>query len=411
MEPKAWLLLTALVLSALFSGAETALTAVRRIKLDVWVKQGIRGALRTRNMISHPDRYLVTTLVGNNLVVVAASSLIAIFLQPYLNGFLITLVSSFFILFWCEILPKTIAADQPTRLSLYASLFIRTVTLILYPFIQLTRLITRAVIHWLGFRNEELVRVFSRKDMAHVLDEGHRTGILEDQERDMINRFILRSDCKLREIMVPRTEMVTVESNSNLKLVRDVFENTGYSRLPVFDQDLDHIVGIVTLRDVMLESPDSIQNVLRPAIFLPDMKKVLESLKVMQKQHAGLAIVVDEYGGTAGLVTLEDMVEEFFGEILDEFDKHTDWLRKEDSETIEVNARVEIDILNQYFGFNLEEGEYQTLSGLLMAEAGHIPKRGETITLSPSLEFTILSSNRKKINWVQIKRDKSPPMR
>ena len=398
------LLLLSLVLSALFSGAETALTAVRRIKLDVWVKQGIQGAKRTHEMIQHPDRYLVTTLVGNNLAVVAASSLIAVILAPYLSGLLITAVSSLIILFWCEILPKSIAADQPTTLSLFASLFIRWVTFLLFPFIQMTRAATQWIIQILGFRTAQLERVFSRHDMAHVLDEGHRKGIVADDDRELISRFILRSECKLREIMIPRTEMAAVEKSASIQEMVEIFDKTGFSRLPVFENELDHICGIVTVRDVLLENPSQIEEILRPAYFVPDLKQVLESLKEMQAQHVGMAIVVDEYGGTAGLVTLEDMVEEFFGEILDEFDAETDWIRKSDTKKVEVNARVEIDELNKRFGLNLEGGDYQTLSGLIMAVAGHIPKRGEQIHLD-SCSITILSSTRRKINWVRITRE------
>jgi len=393
-----------ILFSALFSGSETALTAARPIKLEIWVKRRIPGARRTFELVQHPDRFLIATLIGNNLVVVAASSLMALYLDPYLGGFAITAVSALILLFWGEILPKTIASDRATSLAVPAALFIRVFSILVYPVILVTRRIMRGMFHLFGLRPGQVERIFSRKDMAHLLDEGHRTGVVDANDHDLISRLILRSESKLREIMIPRTEMVVAGLKMPIPDLIVLFEKTGYSRMPVIDKGLDDVVGLVTVKDVVIEKPKAVGEILRDVFFVPEFKRVASFLNEMQQRRIGLAIVVDEYGGTAGLVTIEDLVEEFLGDIQDEFDDESNLYREVGLGQIEVKARVDVDELNAQFELGLPSGDYQTLSGLIMANMGRIPKRGERIHVK-DCTITILSGTRRNINWVRIVRE------
>jgi CBS domain containing-hemolysin-like protein len=201
--------------------------------------------------------------------------------------------------------------------------------------------------------------------------------------------------------MIPRTEITAVKSRESIPEAFQIFESTGYSRLPVMKKNIDEIIGMITVKDLLLEKPDRLKQILRDLLFVPHTRLIASLLREMQQRGMGMAIVVDEYGGTAGLVTIEDIVEEFVGEIQDEFDGETRLYRKIAPMQIDANARVEIAELNERFGLHLPRGNFNTLGGLIMDTLGRIPKKGERIEL-PTCVLVILSAFKKKINWVRI---------
>ena len=234
-----------------------------------------------------------------------------------------------------------------------------------------------------------------------LIREGEQAGLVDVEERGLISRLILRGNQRVKEIMIPRTEITAVKRSEAVGRLARIFETTGYSRLPVMGEDVDEIVGMVTAKDVLLEKPKRLKPILRDVLFVPESRVVASLLREMQDRRMGMAVVVDEYGGTAGLVTLEDIVEEFFGEIQDEFDEESDLYRKIGLHQIDVNARVRIEELNERFGLKLPEGEYQTLGGLLMDRMGRIPKRGERVEMA-TCSLVVLSASSKKLNWVRV---------
>jgi putative hemolysin len=201
--------------------------------------------------------------------------------------------------------------------------------------------------------------------------------------------------------MIPRTEIVAVMLSDSISHVKKIFQNTGFSRLPVMRQGVDDIVGAITAKDIILKKPKRIGQILREVHFVPETRKMSSFLHEMQEKSPDLAIVVDEYGGTSGLVTLEDMVEEFFGDIQDEYDGNENLYRKETQHQIDVRGRAEIHELNARHHLHIPEGEYNTLAGFLMEAIGHIPRRGEKFEFS-QCSMTILSATRRKVNWVRI---------
>lgn len=400
------LLMVVVICSAFFSGAETALISARRVKLEVWVQRGVRGAKRALRFLHTPEKLLTTTLVGNNIANVAAASLIAVYLEAYFNGFIITVITSLFLLFFAEILPKTLSRDRATTFTLKATLFLRFFYYLLYPFIWIVMTVSQFLLKLIGLESDHVKRFFTRKDLDVLVREGEEWGFVNKEERNLISRLILCGNQKVREIMIPRTEMVVVKINDPVSKASTLFQKTGYSRLPVTGKSVDEIQGMITVRDILLEEPKKIREIMRDILFVPETRIIASLLTEMRRKHVWLAIAVDEYGGTAGMVTLEDIVEEFLGDIQDEFDEELRLYRKISPRYIEVNARVEIEELNKRFKFNLPEGEYQTLGGLLMGRLGHIPKRNEKWETNTCF-CVVLSASRKKVNWVRIIRKKS----
>ena len=332
---------------------------------------------------------------------VIASSLLALYLRQFLNGFAITAVGSLIILTFGEIIPKTLASDRPTGFAIRAALIIRIFFFILYPLIVIARFFTRILFLMTGMQDSSTSRVFSREEMVRLLREGKHTGVVDEEEHDLISRFILRGSCKLSDVMIHRTEIEAVSMEISIPELCEIFDKTGFSRLPVMGESMDDIRGVVMVRDVLIEDPKSVSDIVRPIHFVPELRQMTSFLNEMQTDQIGMAIVVDEYGGTAGLITLEDMIEEFFGDIQDEFDDEMDLYRKIGPNQIEVSARVEIDELNERFETGLPEGDYNTLGGLMMFQMGQIPRRGERIELE-TCTLSVISGTRRTVKWIRI---------
>ena len=397
------ILLVSIILSAFFSGSETALISARRIKLEVWIRNNVRGAKSAYNYIQHPEKFLTTTLVGTNIAVVTASSFIALYLQRYFNGFIITVISSTFLLLFGEILPKCIARERATTITLYVHWFLRGFYILFFPLIIFVLNISHLLLKIVGTKEENVKWFFSRKDIDMLVREGRQIGLVDDEKQNLISRLILRGNQKVRDVMIPRTEIVAVKKSDSISKVSEIFANTGLSRLPVIGKDIDHIEGIVTVKDVILKKPANISEVIRDLMFVPDTQIIARLLTMMRNNRTSIAIVVDEYGGTAGLITLEDIIEEFFGEIHDEFDEVADIYGKITPTQIDVDGRVSVDELNERFSLNLPEGDYNTLSGLMMKHLGHIPQRGERVEF-PDCTLMVLKAYLKRVGWVRILR-------
>jgi len=375
----------------------------RRVKLEVWSRQKVRGAIQTLAFLQKPRQFLTTTLVGNNIAIVTASSLLAFYWEPHVKGIWITIITSFILLFWAEMVPKEIARVRATSFSVLACFGLRFFHILLYPMIWFVMTLSQGFIRLLGMQKEKKEEGITRKDLDLLFREGHQTGLVDDDQRDLISRFILRGILKVRDIMVPRTDITFVRQNDSVDQVALLFEQTGFSRIPVVDGDIDKILGMVTAKDILLMRPKELSAILRNVLFAPELQRIGDLLQMMKKERVNMAFVVDEYGGTAGLVTLEDIVEEFFGEIEDEFDEAQQLHRNGVSGQLEVKAKMSIEDLNKGFHLHLTGGDYQTLGGFLMDRLGHVPKRKEKLETDDYL-FTVLSATRKKVHWVRIEK-------
>ncbi len=392
-----------LFLAAFFSGSETAFITARRLKLEVWKRLKVKGAIGALRFLERPERFLTTTLVGTNISIVVASSLIAIYLKNYLPGWATTFITAAFFLIFGEIIPKSIARVKANTITIHTYPIHRVFYLLFFPLIQLVETVSSMVLKIFGKKETKVRRFFSREELVLLIQEGERTGVVGGSEKKVISRMILRGRMCVRDIMVPRTEITAISADVSVKQARRLFQQSGFSRLPVIIEDLDHVSGVLYVRDLILEQPARLQDIIRPLQVVPESLNVLALLHNLRQEAVTMALVVDEYGGTAGLVTLEDVFEEFLGDIQDEHDEEAALVGAVTATRLDVQSRISIHDLNERFGLSLPLGDYATLGGFINDRLGHIPSRGETFT-EGKYTIRVLSSQKTRAGWVRIVR-------
>jgi putative hemolysin len=374
---EAYLFILTLMLSALFSGAETAYVASNRLKLRVFYYES--GGLGSQNLLLKNDqRFLTTTLVGNNIVVTACSSLAVMLFSPYLSNTLLVGATTVFLLIFGEIIPKSIAAQLPNRLSRFTPKLLSLFYILFYPLIWLVERVTRFFMRLL--HRPESFQLFSKIDLPILVREYASTNILTEHDQMLLSRALRIRDRRLWDIMVPRTDIVGIDVDGIPDQIQKVFRDSGFSRLPVFRDHLDQIEGFLYVRDFFAHTGNSLPT-LRPALFLPESMRVIEALQTLQQGKKSIAVTVDEHGGTAGLVTLEDIVEKLVGSINDEFDIPKSRVQFSGLRTFTVDGRTSIDELREMQKIHLPEGDYVTVAGLLMDKLEHVPIAGEKIEI------------------------------
>jgi len=395
------LLGVALFFSAFFSATETAFISARRFKFEVWVRQKRRGASAALRLLKKPDRFLTTTLVGNNIAVVSASTLMALLLNESFGAHVITGISALVLLVFGEILPKSLARERASAVVLRVHWIISGARLIFYPIIVFVTKISRWVLSMLGRESESVVRFFSRKDLEMLVREGAETGMMDTEISELIGRWLNRGRQPVHEAMVPRLEVEGVEKQSAVDVAAAEFERTGHSRLLVFEGDIDHIIGILHVKDLVFREDRTVVGLMKPVLYVPESLAIAQCMHQLQQANAMLAVVIDEYGGTAGIVTLEALLEEYFGEMGDGDARDSSLIRKETPRIIDVHARAEIDMLNYRYDLALPQGDYHTLGGLILDRLGHIPQRGEKIELA-WCKLVVFSAAHHQIKWVRV---------
>jgi CBS domain containing-hemolysin-like protein len=407
-----------LILSALFSGSEIAFVAANRLKVEVFARGSRVVGPIARDFLHDPAKLLTTTLVGNNLALVAYSTLMAILLEPPLHStftslgagqtavdiatlFSQTMIASIIVLFFGEILPKSILREIPTRSVFALAIPLRATYYLLLPLIKLAAFASNGLIRLFNIDAESFSQ-FMRRDFELILEESMKRGDL-DLDRDesqLLSKVLAMNSIRLKESMVPRTDIKAVDDTMSLEQVRERFLETGHSKLLVYHENIDNIIGVAFAYD-LFRMPGSISEIIRPISAVPESKPSKDLLRQFLSDNISVALVVDEYGGTAGLVTLEDLLEELFGDILDEFDEDERIVRKIDDRTLIVSGRVEVDKLADKFGIDFPEGDYETIAGYLMERLGSIPTTPEVFELDGH-SFSVLESAANRIDLVKI---------
>ncbi|MFH1347315.1 MAG: hemolysin family protein [Candidatus Margulisiibacteriota bacterium] len=386
------------VLSAFFSASETALTSLSKIKLSRMVEHKVRGAKLVKELKEKPSEFLSTILIGNNLVNIAASAL-ATFMSIRFFADLgwggeaaavgtATGVMTFLILTFGEIVPKTVALRQAEKFSLFAAPIILVLMTILKPVAYFIGFICRPFIFLLGGKAPEKGPFITEDEIQLILAAGEKEGVIEEEERQMITSIFEFGDTVVREVMTPRPDISACSSDKSLEEVKNIIIESGHSRIPIYENNLDNIVGVIYAKDllkgIMKEDEGKSRNIrdyLRPAVFIPEAKKVPELLHEMQAARTHLAIIVDEFGVSSGLVTLEDLIEEIVGEIHDEFEREEKMVEKVDKSTFIVDGRMTLKDLNDDLKLNLpeEEKEYDTIGGFVFSQLGKAPSVGQVV--------------------------------
>ena len=407
-----------LLLSAFFSGSEIAFVSANRIKAEARAGGDSRVSNAVRGFLKNPESFLITTLVGNNLALVLYSSLMAIQLEGVVHGFWSsrlsagvaievstiatqTLIASVFVLFFGEILPKSIARQAANKTIFLVALPLKAFYYLLLPFNKVSGWVSLSLLRLFGQKQESGKRAF-RLEIEATIRESTSSGQIELDEKhsQLLSNVFTISKARVKDSMVPRTEIEGINHGAAIDAVRDRFAATGFSKLPVYNDNIDNVVGVVFAHD-LFRHPESLGEMIREVRFVPETKKSRDLLAEFLEDRVSIAIVIDEYGGTAGLVTIDDLIEELTGEIHDEFDTAEFVARKLDDKTFVASGRAEIDELRNEHRLDLPEGDYETVAGLLLEHLGYIPAANEECSIG-GFRFTILKARSHRIDLVEI---------
>lgn len=402
------ILVILLILSAFFSSAETALTTVNRITIRALAEDGKKRAIILQKVLDRHSKMLSAILIGNNIVNIAASSLTTT-LTIYLIGNayigVATGILTFIILLFGEIIPKNWASMNAERLSLRYARIIYGLMFLLTPVIFLVDHIATGLLHLLGFDRAKRTTM-TENELRTYVDVSHEDGIIESEEREMIYNVFDFSDAVARDIMIPRIDMVTVSADAKYHDLFATFREYMYTRIPVYDNDKDHIIGMVNIKDFLLvENRRSfrVRNILRPVHFTYELKKTADLLPEMREKALSVAIILDEYGTSVGMITLEDLLEEIVGEIRDEYDEdEKEQIRKISDLEYLVEGSMKLSDLNDALGCSLESEDYDSIGGLVMGLLDKLPEKGEFATTEGGITLTVEATDEKRILTVRI---------
>lgn len=410
-----------LVFSAFFSSTETAFFALTRTQISALPEREDRAGKRLARLMKNPRRLLIVVLTGNTLVNISAATVAALATRQLLGHlqaarslvFLVQIVVvTLVLLFLGEVLPKLAAIRNPLRWAERASLPLQGFGWILWPIVAVLLPLADSVARFLGVERKRWT--LSAEEIRTLVEVGEEHGDLEEEERELITSIFDFGETTVREIMVPRTDMVCVPIDVPLDEVIETIREKGHSRIPVYEKSIDNIVGILHGKDllplVMGDLGKPIERITREPFFVPEGKLIHELLREFQREKMHMAIVVDEYGGTAGLVTLEDVIEEIVGEIQDEYDTEVPLWQRIDDRTIVADARLDAETLNEALEDDVipTEEDYETLGGFLLSELGEVPEGKVTVEFH-NYDFAIEEVQGNRIIKVRIiKRDALP---
>ncbi|MGA8574524.1 MAG: hemolysin family protein [Candidatus Cybelea sp.] len=381
-------LIVLVLLAGFFAASEAALVSISRLRAHAIAERRVRGAGNLAQLVDDKTRFLTAILVGNTIVLLAADSLatyIALALGIPSGAVLSTIVMTVIFLLFGEIIPKTVATGDSERWALKLALPMRYTAYVLTPIARTFEFATDLILRLFGIKHAHRPYV-TEEDIRALVNFGAEQRVIEEQERELIHSVMEFADTIVREIMKPRPEMVAVSVDDSPRRALDVVIAEGYSKLPVYQESKDDIIGVIHDRELMIALADgslahsSVRALMRPAVHVPETKKIADLLREMQRDKFSLAIVVDEYGGTAGLVTMEDLLEEIVGEIRDEHDADEQESISviSDSEAV-VEAGTNIEDVNARLGTELPTEDFETIGGYTVGLFGRLPHEGEEI--------------------------------
>lgn len=374
--------------AAFFAASEAALVSISRLRARTMLERGIKRAAAVLDLVDDRNRFLTSTLIANTIVLLAADSLATyLFIRAGVAypALVSTVVMTVVLLLFGEILPKTVAVADSERWALRLAPAMKSIAYFLTPLIRTFLFLTNILLRPFGIKHAPNIFV-TEDDIRALVNVGVEQKVLEEQEREMIHSIIEFGDTIVREVMTPRPNVIAVAISDSPRRALDVVIAEGYSKLPVYEETKDDIVGVVHDRELLIAlangtlSTTPLRDLMRPITHVPENKKIAELLREMQRLKFSMAIVVDEYGGTAGLVTMEDLLEEIVGEIRDEHDEdEQEALRILNDDEAVVDAGVNIEDVNAKLGTKLPHEEFETIGGYTVGLFGRLPNEGEEI--------------------------------
>lgn len=403
-----FILLFLLVLSGFFSSAETAMVSVSRMKIRSLAEEGNKRAQLLLNIFKHESKMLSAILIGNNLVNTYMASLASMIAYNF-GGYAVsiaTFIITFLILVFGEITPKTLATKYSEKLSMAYAPIISFLMKILTPVIWFINLFSDVILRMFGIRSDQKNASITESELYTILDVSHEEGVIEAEEREMIRNVFDFTDAKAREIMVPRVHVTAADVNSGYDDLLELYRKDRFTRLPVYEGSVDNVIGLINMKDLILydkSKPFDIHEYLRKPYFTVENKSISDLMQEMQKDQYNMAIVLDEYGELAGILTLEDIIEEIVGEVQDEFDaSENDNIRKIADHTWQVKGYLSLHDLNDDLDLNLDSEDFDSVGGLVIEKLGHLPHLGESIEVEDGVILRVSKLNKNRIEEVQI---------
>ena len=418
-------LIILILLNAFFAATEIAFISLNDAKIDVMAKEGNKKAKKIKAMLENPSKFLATIQIGITfagfLSSAFASEAFASKLAPILNSLvpaislsawnsisivLITIILSYFTLIFGELVPKRIGMKNCEKMAFASIGIIKGISTITAPFVKFLTFSTNIISKLFGVSENDEETV-TEEEIRMMVDVGEEKGTIEEEERDMINKVFEFNDKVVSEVMVPRTEIFALDMNLSISnVIEELTEDFRYSRIPVYDETIDDIKGIVYIKDILISTKNKnvkVKNLLKEAYFVPETKAINELFEELRKNRKQIAIVVDEYGGTSGIVTMEDILEEIVGEIYDEYDEIKENFEKIDDNTYWFNGGMPIYEIEELLDITIEEGDYDTLSGYLVEKLGRIPNEKEKslVVETPKVTYKIVEVKNKRITKVK----------
>lgn len=412
------------LINAFFSCAEMATVSVNKNKLKRLAESGNKKASLVQKLIEEPTKFFSTIQVAITLAGFFSSASAATGLSsplgqwltdrkiPYghqISLILVTIVLSYFTLVFGELVPKRIALQNAESISMFAVKPIKMISKGASPFIRLLTFSTNLVMKLFGGKGDGAEDILSREEIKSLVEEGQVHGVLNENEKEMINSIIEFDDKLAKEIMTPKINVYAINVLDPMEEYIDSLLETKYSRIPVYEDDIDNVIGILYSKDFMRESVKTgyrnvdIRSIMTKPYLVPDSKNIYELFKELQKSKNHIAVLIDEYGGFSGIVTMEDLVEEVMGDIEDEYDNVVPKIKKLDNDTYLIDGLLTIDELNSKLDLNISSDNYETISGLLIDTMGEIPNDHDDRTIElDNLVFKIESVNKKRIDKVKL---------
>lgn len=425
MISKLFVLGVLILINAYFAASEIAFISLNDAKIERQAKEGNKKAKQIEKMLKSPSKFLATIQIGITLAgflsSAFASDTFADILAPTLNNIfptisiqtfrgisivIITIILSFFTLVFGELVPKRLGMKYYEKVAFASIGVIRFISIITSPFVKILTKSTNLISKIFGIsENEE--EVVTEEEIKMMIDEGEEKGTIEQEEKEMINNIFEFNDITVSEVMTHRTDIFAIDINANIENILKQLDDYKYSRVPVYNETIDNIEGVLFVKDLLkyfrTKKPLKIKNIMREAYFVSENKQINELFKDLQKNKMQMAIVIDEYGGTAGLVTMEDLLEEIVGNIFDEYDDIENEFEKIDDNTFLISGSVSIYELKKILNVDIPEGEYETLSGYLLELLGRVPEDDETpIIETNNATYKIEEYEDKRILWVKV---------
>lgn len=406
------------LLSAFFSSAETALTTVNKIRMRSLEEEGNKKAKTVNRLIENPGKLLSAVLIGNNIVNLSASSLttmlatkLAISLGAGISEAtavgIATGILTIVILIFGEIVPKTVATMNSDKMSLIYSKPIYLITVILTPVIFIMNKLSHFFLFVLGMKQDGHGKTMTENELLTIIDVSHEEGVIETEEKEMINNVVDFGDALAKDVMVPRIDVVFTSVDTSYDDLISLFRQEKYSRIPVYEDSKDNVIGIVNLKDLFYYQgkPEDfvLKDILREPFFTYEYQKTSDLMLQLREQSINIAIVLDEYGATSGLITLEDLLEEIVGEIRDEYDEDEEDViqRVSDVEYI-VDGATKLDDINEVLGTNIDSDDYDSIAGHVINLLEHIPTVGESIETEEGIRLVVDSMDKNRIDKIHI---------